>query len=45
MAMGVAMLAWGLLTHWSMSLAGGGLVAWALCSWIGDVARQWSKSE
>jgi hypothetical protein len=45
MAMGVAMLAWGFLTHCSMSLAGGGLVAWALWSWMGDVARQWSASE
>ena len=45
MAMGIAMLAWGLLTHWSLSVAGAALIAWSLGSWIGAVARQWRISE
>ena len=45
LAMACGMLLWGLLTHWSLSLAGGCLLAWALWLWLRDVARDWRAEE
>lgn len=48
MAMAIMMMFWGILCHpygisiWSMSLAGGGLFAWALYSWMKEVCHEWS---
>lgn len=47
-AMGIAMIFWGILCHpfgisiWFMSIAGGGLLAWALFSWMREVCHEWS---
>ena len=43
MAMSVTMLAWGILTHWTVSLVGALLFVWALWSWMGEICRQWGK--
>jgi hypothetical protein len=50
MAMGVAMTMWGLMTLtlninalWFMSVAGVGLSAWALRSWIGEIVLNWES--
>ena len=40
-AMGVMMIAWGMLTHWTVSAFGAGLFAWALWNWMNEVCRQW----
>jgi FtsH-binding integral membrane protein len=37
LAMGVTMTAWGLLTHWSMSVLGAALAIAALGAWINDI--------
>ncbi len=37
LAMGITMTAWGLLTHWSMSLLGAALAIAALGAWIRDI--------
>ena len=51
MAMGIAMFTWGLMALtlninalWFMSLAGGGLMTWALGSWIREIVRQWEAT-
>jgi redox-regulated HSP33 family molecular chaperone len=51
MALGVAMTAWGMLTFslttnslTFMSVMGAGLVAWALWSWMREVAIEWRNS-
>jgi len=41
MSLGVLMLAWGILTHWSMSLFGIGVIAWSLFTWMDQVCQQW----
>lgn len=41
MSLGVMMLAWGLLTHWLMSLFGAGVIAWSLGAWMDQVCQQW----
>ncbi len=43
-AMACAMLTWGLLTHWSLSLAGGCLLAWGLGRWCSDILSEWRRS-
>lgn len=52
MAMGIAMAAWGLMALtlninalWFMSLAGVGLMIWALRSWIREIVLQWESSK
>ena len=40
MAMGVMMLLWGIVTMGIMSLAGAGLIAWSLWSWINEIRKQ-----
>lgn len=37
LAMGITMTAWGLLTHWSMSVLGAALAIAALGAWISDI--------
>lgn len=51
MAMGIAMFAWGLMALtlninalWFMSLAGAGLMTWALGSWIREIVKQWEST-
>jgi len=44
LAMGVAMTAWGLLVHWSLSLSGAALLAWALARWVGEIATAWRNA-
>lgn len=51
MAMGVAMTIWGLMAltlninaMWFMSIAGAGLSAWALKSWIGEIVLTWDSN-
>ena len=41
MAMAIMMLAWGLVTHWSMSAVGFLLFSWALYSWMTEICEQW----
>jgi hypothetical protein len=41
LALGITMLFWGLTTSPIMSAGGLVVFAWALCSWIGDIARSW----
>lgn len=43
MAMGIMMLAWGIVTHWSMSLGGVLMMATALWIWIRDIRSDWSE--
>ncbi len=43
MAMGVTMLAWGVVTHWTMSVAGVALCVWALWDWMSDICRAWGR--
>ncbi|MCA9101778.1 MAG: hypothetical protein R3C10_11170 [Pirellulales bacterium] len=43
MAMGIAMTAWGILTHWTISLIGAALVVWALWTWMTEVCHTWSE--
>ena len=45
LSMGVVMLAWGILTHWTISLIGAGLFAWALGSWMDEICQQWRTSD
>lgn len=44
-AMGVTMLAAGILTHWTISLAGGALICWALWTWMNEICQQWGQSD
>ncbi|TWT35400.1 hypothetical protein KOR34_02910 [Posidoniimonas corsicana] len=51
MAMGVAMTFWGLMAltfninaMWFMSVAGVGLVAWSLKSWIHEIVLVWEAN-
>jgi len=37
LAMGIMMLFWGIMTHWTMSLAGVLLMGWALWTWINEI--------
>ncbi|MCO6044326.1 hypothetical protein NG895_10450 [Aeoliella sp. ICT_H6.2] len=45
MAMGIALLVWGILTHWVMSLSGFALFVWALCTWMSEICEQWSRQD
>ena len=45
MSMGVMMLVWGILTYWTMSLAGAGLLVWALSSWMNEVCQEWKSQD
>ena len=44
LAMGVLFTLWGVTTHWFMSAAGIGLIAWSLISWVNDIRRHWRAS-
>lgn len=51
LAMGIAMTAWGLIALslntgalWFMSLAGAGLMVWALRRWIREIVLHWELS-
>lgn len=41
MSLGVLMLVWGILTHWSMSLFGIGVIVGSLFMWMDQVCQQW----
>ena len=43
LAVGVTMLFWGLATSPLMSIAGFLVFAWALWTWIGEIARDWRR--
>lgn len=43
MAMAIAMLFWGILTHWTLSLGGFFLFVWALHAWVGEFRRAWKE--
>ncbi len=43
MSMGIMMLAWGILTHWTISLAGAVIFAWALWNWMDEITTAWGK--
>lgn len=40
LGLGVALLLFGILTHWAFSLAGAALFAWALASWIAQIRHE-----
>lgn len=44
MAMGIMMLAWGIVTHWTMSVGGLVLMGVALWLWINEIRNGWSPS-
>lgn len=41
MSLGVMMLAWGILSHWLMSLFGIGVIAGSLWMWMNQVCQLW----
>jgi hypothetical protein len=43
MALSIMFTIWGILTHWTMSLAGVGLLIFALGMWINEVRHEWSE--
>ncbi len=43
MAMGIMMVFWGILTHWTMSLGGSLLVVWALWTWMNEIHQAWKS--
>lgn len=43
MALGIMMLLWGVTTMWIMSVAGIGVMTWALWMWINDIRLDWKK--
>ncbi len=45
MAMGIMMMAWGIVTYWMMSLFGAGVFVWALWSWISEICQQWRMND
>lgn len=45
LSMGVMMLAWGILTHWTMSLGGAGLIGWAIYSWMCEICLEWRVND
>lgn len=45
MAMAISMTAWGILTHWTMSVAGACLFSWALYQWMCQVYGQWRQED
>jgi hypothetical protein len=40
-AASIMLLAWGIQTHWLVSLAGAGALALSLVVWINEVRTQW----
>jgi hypothetical protein len=44
-AMGVMMLAWGILIHWTLSAFGAGLFVWALWKWMNEVCHEWRAGD
>ncbi len=45
LSMGVMFLAWGILTHWTLSLVGAGLCVWALWSWMNEITLEWELGD
>lgn len=45
LAMGIMFLPWGILTHWSMSLAGLCLMGWAITKWVREIREEWAASD
>ncbi len=43
-ALGITLMAWGLLTMWIMSVVGLGLFAWSMASWIREIRAEWRSS-
>lgn len=43
MAMAITMLAWGILTHWTISLTGAGIFVWGLWSWMEEITMAWGS--
>lgn len=44
LAVATAMLFWGILTHWVMSLVGGCILIWSLGSWMNEIRNEWERS-
>ncbi len=40
MALGVMMLMWGITTMWIMSVAGLGVMAWSLWTWMNEIRME-----
>lgn len=45
MSMGVMFLVWGSMTHWTMSVGGALVIAWALWSWMGQICYDWKLED
>jgi hypothetical protein len=43
MALGAAILFWGIITSWVVLLVGLGLVAVTLCGWISEIVHEWGE--
>jgi len=44
LAMGIMFAFWGILTHWSMSLIGGLMMAGAIWAWMNEIRNTWSET-
>ena len=45
LALGIALGAWGALTHWVMAAVGGILVVWALTHWMRELRTFWEHTD
>ena len=45
MAMGIMLLAWGIMTHWTMSLGGLALMGAALWLWMKEIRSDWRRTK
>ncbi len=45
LALGVSLGAWGVMTHWIMTLTGAALAVWALAQWFGAIRSDWRREE
>jgi len=43
LALAIMFTVWGITTHWTMSVAGLGLMAWALGTWINEIRNEWNE--
>jgi hypothetical protein len=43
LAMGIMLFFWGSLTHWFASLAGLGLMIFALGKWVNEIRANWKE--
>ena len=44
LAMGIMFAFWGILTHWSMSVIGGLMMAGAIWAWMHEIRNTWSET-